>query len=345
MAEPGTLTKPLPRLEWSAASTMRCPAPRSPLGSAGHGDGIFVACQIADALFHGGQDPNQRIIAARRQLHGRTSPWLHLRLPSRVPRVPFCPQQISPTERPHDDQSSVRVRSVVKSHEPVGGALTTLGPRLDNGGCTGATPEKASPNVQAGGRMMWVALGFLMGPLLSSSPSGVADVEEIIFAARQPGAGSHWYENFGYYAQDEQAKAYRAMGRLCRLNLRTGELTVLLDDAARLGPRSPGRTTTARKILFSYRPGGSDYFHLYEIGVDGRGLAATHRPVRTTTSSPPTCPTAGSCSAPAAAIAGSTAGSPRWPCCTPATPTGKTSTRSRPTSSTTTRPGRWPTGG
>ena len=27
-------------------------------------------------------------------------------------------------------------------------------------------------------------------------------VEEIVFACRQPGAGSHWYENFGYYAHD-----------------------------------------------------------------------------------------------------------------------------------------------
>ena len=55
-------------------------------------------------------------------------------------------------------------------------------------------------------------------------------VEEIVFACRQPGAGGHWYENFGYYAQDERRKVYRARGRLCRLNVRTGTLRVLLDD-------------------------------------------------------------------------------------------------------------------
>jgi len=27
----------------------------------------------------------------------------------------------------------------------------------------------------------------------------IGGVEEIVFAARQGGAGSHWYENFGYY--------------------------------------------------------------------------------------------------------------------------------------------------
>ncbi|MCU0981501.1 MAG: hypothetical protein MUF25_20310 [Pirellulaceae bacterium] len=41
-------------------------------------------------------------------------------------------------------------------------------------------------------------------------PAGQPD--EIVFAVRQPGVGSHWYENFGYYAQDEHAKAYRALG-------------------------------------------------------------------------------------------------------------------------------------
>ncbi len=61
------------------------------------------------------------------------------------------------------------------------------------------------------------------------------------------------------------------MGRLCRLNLRTGKLTVLLDDPEG-SVRDPQVHYDGRKILFSYRPGGSDYFHLYEINVDGSGL-------------------------------------------------------------------------
>ncbi len=94
---------------------------------------------------------------------------------------------------------------------------------------------------------------------------------EIIFAVRQAGLGGHWYENFGYYAFDENHKVYGAQGRLCRLNLRSGELTVLLDDPEG-AVRDPQVHYDARKVLFSYRKRGSDHFHLYEIDVNGSGL-------------------------------------------------------------------------
>jgi len=94
---------------------------------------------------------------------------------------------------------------------------------------------------------------------------------EIIFASRQPGAGGHWYENFGYYAHDSEAKAYRARGRLCRLDVASGEITVLVDDPAG-SVRDPQVHYDGGKILFSYRPGGEEHFHLYEIHIDGSGL-------------------------------------------------------------------------
>ncbi len=119
---------------------------------------------------------------------------------------------------------------------------------------------------------------FLMaaGSLRSDGPAAGAekrglDFDELIFACRQPGAGGHWYENFGYYAQDENLKAYRARGRLCRLNLLTGKVTVLLDDAEGT-VRDPQVHYDGRKILFSYRRGGSENFHLHEINIDGSGL-------------------------------------------------------------------------
>ena len=96
-------------------------------------------------------------------------------------------------------------------------------------------------------------------------------VDEIIFACRQPGAGGHWYENFGYYAQDENEKLYRAGGRLCRLKVDSGEVAVLLDDPNG-SVRDPQVHYDGGKILFSYRPGGTDYFHLYEVNIDGGGL-------------------------------------------------------------------------
>ncbi|MBL7153219.1 MAG: PD40 domain-containing protein, partial [Phycisphaerae bacterium] len=104
---------------------------------------------------------------------------------------------------------------------------------------------------------------FLAGPM--------ADVERIVFAARQGGAGSHWYENFGYYAQDASRKVYRAMGQLCSLNIRTGRLRILLDDKEG-SVRDPQVHYDGRRILFSYRKAGSDYFNLYEINSDGSAL-------------------------------------------------------------------------
>ena len=113
------------------------------------------------------------------------------------------------------------------------------------------------------------------------APPATRVPEEIIFAVRQPGVGSHWYENFGYYAQDEHAKLYRAMGRLCRLNLRTRQAHHAAGRRQGRGPRSRRSTTTASKILFSYRKGGTDHFHLYEINADGTGLRQlTDGPVR-----------------------------------------------------------------
>jgi len=75
-------------------------------------------------------------------------------------------------------------------------------------------------------------------------------VEEIVFVVRVSGR-DHWYGNFGNYASDLDDPrrlafkfedgvywAYGEGARLCRLNLRTRELRVLLDDP-RGGLRDP----------------------------------------------------------------------------------------------------------
>ncbi|NIP27985.1 MAG: hypothetical protein GWN67_07205 [Phycisphaerae bacterium] len=113
-------------------------------------------------------------------------------------------------------------------------------------------------------------LVLMLQNCMGAAPTQIG-VEEIIFASRQPGAGGHWYENFGYYAQDENKKAYRGRGRLCRLNITNGQLTVLLDDAEG-SIRDPQVHYDSAKILFSYRPGGTNHFHLYEINIDGSRL-------------------------------------------------------------------------
>jgi hydrazine synthase alpha subunit-like protein/WD40 repeat protein len=96
-------------------------------------------------------------------------------------------------------------------------------------------------------------------------------VQSVIFAVRPFGPDGHYYANFGYYCNDPGQKAYPEGGQLCRLDLPTGQVKVLLDDP-RGGVRDPHMHYQGRKVLFSYRPGGTEEYHLYEIGVDGQDL-------------------------------------------------------------------------
>ena len=100
----------------------------------------------------------------------------------------------------------------------------------------------------------------------------MAAVNDIVFAARKLNeTDGHWYANFGYYAHDPNRKAWREGAKLYRWNLATGKLTTLLDDP-RGGVRDPQVHYDGQKILFSYRKGGTEHYHLYEINADGTGL-------------------------------------------------------------------------
>ncbi len=111
----------------------------------------------------------------------------------------------------------------------------------------------------------------------------LSEVEEIIFAERVPG-NDHWYANFGHYwcGQEEYPTQrlpdgwkpdpiFKPGGRLCRLNIRSGELSVLVDDPEG-GVRDPQVHYDGGRIVFSYRPGRNHHYHLYEINIDGSGL-------------------------------------------------------------------------
>ncbi len=117
------------------------------------------------------------------------------------------------------------------------------------------------------------ALASEPGPMLAEFLEGEMNwLEEVVFAVRGLGRDGHWYANFGHHVRNPKQMMYGAPGgRLCRLNLQTGELKVLLDDPEG-GVRDPHVHYDAQKILFSYRPGGTKHYHLYEINVDGTGL-------------------------------------------------------------------------
>lgn len=94
---------------------------------------------------------------------------------------------------------------------------------------------------------------------------------QIVFAVRKLGQDPHWYANFSYYGPDENRTAYGEGGRLCKLNVGAGTVTILLDDP-KGGVRDPQLHYSGQKILFSYRQGGTKHYHLHEINIDGTQL-------------------------------------------------------------------------
>jgi len=113
--------------------------------------------------------------------------------------------------------------------------------------------------------------GAVSGELFGEDLVRVCGARDIIFAVRQADSDGHWYANFGYNIINPARTYYHPGGRLCRLNLKTGKVTTLLEDAAG-GVRDPQVHYNGAKVLFSYRKGGQPHYHLYEIHADGTGL-------------------------------------------------------------------------
>lgn len=124
-------------------------------------------------------------------------------------------------------------------------------------------------------------------PVLAPMLEGpLKDVQEVVYAVRMPGT-DHWYANFGYYAEPgheyppqrapggtvKLPAIYKDGGQLAKIDLRSRAVTVLLDDPAG-AVRDPVVDYDGQTIFFSYRPGGTDYYHLYRIQADGSGLQA-----------------------------------------------------------------------
>jgi hypothetical protein len=97
------------------------------------------------------------------------------------------------------------------------------------------------------------------------------DFEELIFVQRGGYEDPHWYANIGYFCDDENDPAYTTGAQLCKLNLKTGRITVLLETENGC-IRDPRVHYDAQKILFAWRRDGTQHYHLYEIAVDGSNI-------------------------------------------------------------------------
>lgn len=104
-----------------------------------------------------------------------------------------------------------------------------------------------------------------------SDPHKGLTLSRIVFATRQNDTDGHWYANFGTNILDPKRTYYHDGGRLCLLDLKSGKLTILIDDP-KGGIRDPQVHYDGRRILFCWRKDGGANYHLYEINADGTGL-------------------------------------------------------------------------
>ena len=106
-------------------------------------------------------------------------------------------------------------------------------------------------------------------------------VEQVVLARRGPGRDvqAHYYANFGYSSIQPDHWLHAADGgQLLSLDLRTKTVRTLLDDP-KGSVRDPKVHYDGKKILFSYRKGGTHHYNLYTINANGTDLKQlTHGP-------------------------------------------------------------------
>lgn len=105
-------------------------------------------------------------------------------------------------------------------------------------------------------------------------PIAETQMGEILFCERHPGRdySRHYYANFGYDCGNESYWLHGADGGcLAIYSPKTGSVRTLLEDA-RGAFRDPQIHYDGKRVLFSYRKGGTHHYNLYEMNLDGTGL-------------------------------------------------------------------------
>lgn len=106
---------------------------------------------------------------------------------------------------------------------------------------------------------------------LKGLPAELDGCEEIIFVQRDGYDDPHWYANIAYFCDDENSPAYTTGAQLCKLNLKTGVISILLETENGC-IRDPKVHYDGGRILFAYRKDGEPYYHLHEMDIDGGNL-------------------------------------------------------------------------
>jgi hypothetical protein len=174
--------------------------------------------------------------------------------------APLPPPKVALPSLPADDSATGAAGGVIQTRDEGDGALKTANMLIALAILTivsaaAADPPAPAPPAAGGGTLLAEALA---GPL--------AGVEEIVFGVSRPIAGS-----FAPFNAARCDPSGRTGAQLCKLNLRTGKATVLLED--RSGElRDIQVHYDGQKAIFAYGKGGDAGNHLYEIEFDGSGL-------------------------------------------------------------------------
>jgi hypothetical protein len=107
--------------------------------------------------------------------------------------------------------------------------------------------------------------------LIASLSCLAAQGDEIVFATRPLYSDGHWYASISYFARNAAEKTYASGGGLHVVDTGTGTVRALVEDEEGT-VRDPAVHYDGKTILFSWRPGGTETFHLYTIQADGSSL-------------------------------------------------------------------------
>jgi len=102
-------------------------------------------------------------------------------------------------------------------------------------------------------------------------PAEFDGIEDIIFVQRGGYEDPHWYANIGYFCDNQNDPAYTTGAQLCKLNLKTGRITVLLETETGC-IRDPKVHYDAEKIIFAWRKDGLPNYNLYEMDINGDNI-------------------------------------------------------------------------
>jgi len=96
--------------------------------------------------------------------------------------------------------------------------------------------------------------------------------QEILYAYRKQYRGDHHNTATMFQTDEINTRSYSGGGSLKAVDLRTGEVRIVVDPGKDGKIRDPELDFDGKKVIFSMRKNIRDDYHIYEVNIDGSGL-------------------------------------------------------------------------